>query len=179
MRRFVWCFPLLTIAFICWASYSYLYVDNADVFYLAQLRSLFVEGRQFFDQCMTYPGGLLMWCGLYLTQFFYEPAVGITLLTLLWVVIFMLLWRGLRIPNHLAPLAAVPVIALMVSTIDLGYWVYYLTQQGYFFRETLGVLIAVALIIGGSCKYKEQAKAKAKAKAIALFPLLLYPFIGY
>lgn len=135
-----WYFPLLALLFLTATAVYYLQLRNDDVLFMAQLYSFFMSGTQFFGDCMSRPGGLLEWGGRWFTQLFYVPWLGSIVLTLLWVAIFLALKKAYSVANALSPLLLVPLIALLVSDIDLGYWMYYLKQPGYYFRETLGVL---------------------------------------
>ncbi len=87
--------------------------------------------------------------GTYLTQYFYEPAVGASILIAFWCGLFFLIKKVFKINNTWGFIALIPVVLLLISTIDTGYWVYYLKHPGYWFRPTIGfIYTAVAYFIG-------------------------------
>lgn len=153
---------------ICLAAYMFLYESNSDVLFMAQLRSLFTTDTDFWDTCMAYPGGLLRWAGLFLTQLFYKPLVGTAVLTAIWLATFLLVKFGLKVSNGLSPLAAIPVVCLLASIVQLGYWIYYIQLPGYFFRESLGFL-AVALLL---CIPHGRTSIPASVVSAALYPCI-------
>lgn len=155
-------------------STIFLMVCNADLLYMVQERSLFMSSSVFLTDCLRTPGGLLTWLALWFTQFFYYPWLGGSMLVGLWLVICLVLQRTFRPVASWSWLVLIPVVALLVSTIDLGYWIYILKQQGYWFRETLGILfVSLLLALQGA---KNQSYRTLIASAIAL---AVYPFVGY
>lgn len=141
----VWVLPLLySIAFAAMAWY-FLFVRNADTMFFMQDRGWWNGTRLFFDDCMVRPGGLLAWTGAYLTQWFYHPALGTTLLILLWLTIFWLAKLIFRIPAAWSFLLLIPLTALLCSEIQLGYWVYILRDVDYVFYHSLGLLAALLM----------------------------------
>lgn len=129
------------------ASLFFLLISNADVLYMAQSRSLCMSEFSVFMQQVTHtPDGLLAWAGCWLTQLFFYPWLGVLALFLLWTAIYFLLTRSLAIPPTWRFVAMIPLMLLLVSEVDLGYWLYYLKQPGYWFRESLGVLCVSLLL---------------------------------
>ena len=134
---------------------------NAEVLYMQQMRSLFNDTSVFFQQYNAIPAGFLQWAGCYFTQLFYYPALGSSVLILMWIAIFFIQKKAFLSPNtqhlspntqhlspntqhlspntqhltpntqHLSPLLLIPLICLLVSEIDLGYWIYYHKNHGY------------------------------------------------
>ena len=121
-------------------------VFEGDVLYRVQAHSLFLHTPLFFQQCLVTPGGLLGWAGAYLTQYFYYPALGATILCLCWALMMGLLIAAFRIPARLTILALVPVALLLITDVDLGYWIFYLKLRGYFYVGTLGTMAAAGLV---------------------------------
>ena len=119
---------------------------NGDVLYEAQMRSLFMQGAQFWQDCMQLPGGLLRWAGCALTQLFCYPWLGSMTLLAMWLVTWALLRRTFLVGTAWQWLHVVPLFALLCSVIDLGYWLYYIKQPAYFFAPSLGLLCTVLLL---------------------------------
>ncbi len=166
-----WYFPLLSLIFLLATAVYYLQLRNDDVLFMAQLYSFFMSGTQFFGDCMSRPGGLLEWGGRWFTQLFYVPWLGSIMLTLLWIAIFFTLKKAYSVANALSPLLLVPLIALLVSDIDLGYWMYYLKQPGYYFRETLGILSVSLLLLA--------SRVDRYSLVGSLLAAAAYPLIGF
>lgn len=125
-----------------------LVVFEQDYLYRASEQNLFLHTPMFFRQCMVTSGGLLSWCGAYLTQYFHYPALGAGLLCLLWALLFRLLHAAFRLPRAWLLLALVPVACLLISITDLGYWLFYLKLRGHLFVATLGCLVVASLSWG-------------------------------
>lgn len=172
--------PWITVCFICYAAFLFLYQKNSDVLFMAQLRSLFIEGNEYFNTCMQRPGGLLVWAATWATQLFYDSKIGVTALAVIWAITFLLTKKAFGLQNWAAPLAAIPVVCLAASVIDLGYWLYYIRMQGYFFSESIGFLITAALIALPGAKLRILPEKTGQSLSIAaVIAALAYPFIGY
>lgn len=160
-------------------AWFYLYVRNADLMYFLQDRGRWNGTMLFWQDCIAVPGGLLTWLGSYLTQFFYYPALGCTMLIGLWLLTFLLSRRLYRIADEWSFLLFVPLTALLCSIIQLGYWVYMLTNVDYVFYHSLGFFFSVLL----SAPFYECFPVGKKTKqwlSIAWIPLIAalfyYPF---
>ncbi len=137
-----WAFAFV-LAFILFAAH-YLIAENSDTLYMAQSRSLFYNSDVHFKECMQLPGGFLSFISGFLTQFFYIPALGAAILIALWVALALITKKAFCIRSLLMPLTLVVPFMLLISVIDLGYWLYYLKFVGYFFTPTLGLLFVVS-----------------------------------
>ena len=160
------------LAIVAFSMYFLVY-KNSDMLFMAQSRSLFYNSEVFFNDCMKVPGGLLAWCGSFLTQFLYEPALGASLLTALWLLLFFLIKAVFHISDRLTVLAFIPAVCLLASEIDLGYWVYYLKMPGYYFRETLGFIALTGLLALG-----RLSAGKWAGVGVCLLMALTYPLLG-
>lgn len=138
--------PWISIVIFILLAWYFLFMRNADVLFMQQMRSLFNDTAEFYQQHQTKPAGTLMWAGSYFTQLFYYPALGSSALILLWVAIFFLMKKTFRVSDALSPILLIPLVCLLVSEIDLGYWIYYNKNEGYCFSQTLGLLIALILV---------------------------------
>lgn len=145
---------------------------NGDLLYMAQERSLFMNGSIFWHECIRNVGGGTVWIGRFLTQLFYYPWLGSMMLIVLWAATYLLLSRTFPLPQRFRWLLLLPITALLVSVIDLGYWIYYIKLPGYWFRESLGLFFCSLLIA-----YRKQHPI------LKWIPYLLsvacYPLIGW
>lgn len=117
---------------------------ECNLLYTAQEHCLFLHTPLFFEQQMVKAGGLLTWAGCYLTQFFYYPLLGASILCLLWVLLVRLLKQVFGLDDEW--LALVPVLCLLQTIVTLGYWIYFQKLPGILFDATLGTLVAVILV---------------------------------
>ena len=109
-------------------------------------QNLFLHTPYFFSQCMVVSGGLLSWAGAFFTQMLHYPVLGVAVLCVLWAVLVTLLRVTFHIPLRWVVVTLIPVAMLLLTQVDLGYWIYYLKLRGHFFDATLGFIVAVALV---------------------------------
>lgn len=134
------------IIFVAVAAYL-LISKNSDVLFMAQDRNLYVGTREFQAELFCKPGGFIALAGAYLTQFFYNPVIGASILIGLWCIIYGLVINAFNLTRKWAFLAIIPVACLLASVIDLGYWIYYIKQPGYYFRESVGFLFTMIILV--------------------------------
>ena len=174
--------PWICVLVFALLSWYFLMMRNADVLYMQQMRSLFNDTSVFFQQYNAVPAGFLQWAGCYFTQLFYYPALGSSILILMWIVTFFLLKKAFLTSStqHLIPLLLIPLVCLLVSEIDLGYWIYYHKNHGYCFSQTIGLLFASLLV----CLFRSATSIKFKFGTIiasllgAVLLVGLYYYIG-
>ena len=119
---------------------------ETDFLWKLQEQNLFLDTSLFFKEQMVVPGGLLSWMGTYLTQFFYYPWLGTLLLSLCWLLLMWLVKRAFQLPAQWIMVPLIPVGLLLLTIVDMGYWVYMLKLQGHVFVGTLGAIIITALL---------------------------------
>ena len=141
--------------------------------YRIQDLSLFLNTELFFKEMMTMPAGLLSYIGCFLVQFFYYPAVGAAIYVALLYVTYLLVRKVFNIPRRWSLLALVPVVFLLATNVFMGYWIYYMKLQGYFYVAILGV-ISVLLALWA---YK-KLPLWAKYLFVILWTLSGYPLFG-
>ena len=141
-------FYVSLLAFTLFVVYV-LYI-NQEVFYTAHERSEFLYGAPFFDRLMEKPFGLIQYAGAWLTLLFYHPALGTGVLAAIWVLIFFVGAKAFRLKGSATALMLLPIACLLVSVVDLGYWIYVSTIRGYWFSQSLGYLIMLLLLWAAS-----------------------------
>lgn len=149
-----WSVTILSVVALIAISVYELVINNSDMLFMAQGRSLVNNGWVLFHQLTTSPGSVIAWLGCYLTQFFYEPAIGSGILIALWCLLFFMMKKAFRINNTWSFLLLLPLACLLVSIIDTGYWMYYIKHPGYWFRETLGFIATIGIFLIGSRLHK-------------------------
>ena len=137
------------LAFILFVVYI-LYI-NQEVFYTAHDRSEFIFGAPFFNTLMSKPFGLMQYVGAWFTQFFCEPAVGTSILAAIWGLTIFVGIKAFRLQGSASALMLLPVACLLVSVVDLGYWIYVSTIRGYWFSQSVGYLVMLLLLWAARC----------------------------
>ncbi len=146
---------------------------NAEVLFRMQDLSLFLPTRLFYQTSCIYPGGTLMWAAAYMTQFFYHPATGVTLLSLAWALIDLLLCRLYRLSGAAILFSLLVPMALLAALVQNGYWIYYLKMQGYVWAPTLGTLVSLLLLIPS-----RLTKGWWRCLYIIIIGIVGYPLMG-
>jgi len=137
------------LAFIVFVVYI-LYI-NLEVLYTAHDRSEFIFGAPFFHTLISKPFGLMQYVGAWLTQLCYRPAVGASVMMVMWTLIFCVGVKAFRLQGSASALMLLPVACLLVSVIDLGYWIYISTIRGYWFSQSVAYLIMLLLLWAARC----------------------------
>ena len=153
-----------------------LLIFEREFLWKVQELNLFLDTPLFLKQQMVSSGWLLTWLGCYFTEFFYHPALGVTLLTLWWAVLLLVIWRTFRIPVRWTAVLLVPLAAVVIMNVDLGYWIYYLKLRGHFFVAAMGTTLAL-----GSVWLFRLLPAKYYLRPVYMFVSagVLYPLIGF
>lgn len=125
-----------------------LLVYESDLLWKVQELNLFMNTSLFFRQQMVVPAGILTYVGTWLTQLFYNPWLGVTVLSGWWLLLLWLLKRTFAVPARWTALLLIPVALLLLTNVDLGYWIYMLKLRGQFFLTTLATVSVVALLWG-------------------------------
>ncbi len=146
---------------------------NQEVFYTAHDRSEFVFGAPFFNAYMSRPFGLIQYVGAYLTQFFYYPALGAGMLLFVWLLIFYVGKKAFYLQGAATALMFLPFAFLLTSVVDLGYWVYIYTFNGYWFSQSVGYLIMLLLL------WVARSTPRQWHLAWYLVGVCLYPILGW
>ena len=135
------------LAFIM-VAYILLPMMNADYLYTIQDNNVFISGHTFMMDTVQHEGGWFAWVARYLTQFFYYPWLGSTILILLWVAIYWATIGMFRIKDKWSFLALVIPAILLYHLLDYGYWIYYAKAPGFPFQPTFLVLFSLLFTWG-------------------------------
>ena len=147
----------------------------------AQELTLWLPTELYWKTLMQYPGGAVSWLATYLTQYFYYPWLGTTILCGLWFIICSLLVWVYRLRGPWQPLTLLVPMALMACFVQTGYWLFYQKLPGHLFVPTVGVLFAVlCLAVQRLLDSTLPAKTARWAGLVwmALVCIVGYPFFG-
>lgn len=151
---------------------------EADLLWKLQEQNLFLDTPVFFNERMQVPGGLLSWAGTWLTQLFYDPWVGTLMLCACWLLLMWLVKKAFALPDVWMPLALVPVGLLLLTVVDMGYWVYLLKLPGHAFVGTLGTIAVAALLWVFRALPQRYGLRLAFIVVTAFVGYPLYPLLG-
>ena len=165
--------PILLVAValgaIAWCLLHY--EDN--YLWKVQELNLFLDTALFFKQQMVVPGGMLTYLGTFFTEFFYHTWLGVLFLCCWWGLLVFVSARALKVPVKWLTLLLVPVALLVLTNMELGYWIYYLKLRGYFFVATIGMTVGLACVWGFRC-----VPNMLRPLYIVLSGAVLYPLLG-
>ena len=167
--------PALLVAALVAIAYFLLKYESEYLWRVQEL-NLFLDTPLFLRQQMVSSGWLLTWVGSWLTEFFYHPLLGVSLLCGCWALMMVVIGCAFRVPLKWAVLLLVPVAAILVSNVELGYWVYYLKLRGFFYCATIGTTLAAASVWLFRIL---PAKYYLRAVYTVVSTALLYPLIGF
>jgi len=165
---------ILYVSLLAFISYvAYILYLNQEVFYTAHDRSEFIFGAPFFHTLLSKPFGLMRYVGAWLTQLFYNPAVGAGVLAAIWMLIFFVGTKAFRLQGSASALMLLPVACLLVSVVDLGYWIYISTIRGYWFSQSVAYLLMLSLLWVARCTPRKWHLVWY------LIGVCLYPILGW
>ncbi|MBR0047013.1 MAG: hypothetical protein IJP75_09100 [Bacteroidaceae bacterium] len=130
------------------AAFLLLPVMNGDYLYTIQDNNVFISGHTFMMDIVQHAGGWITWAACYLTQFFYYPWLGSTILILLWVAIYWITIWMFGISNKFSFLALIVPLLLLYHLLDYGYWIYYAKAPAFPFVPTLTILFCLLFTWG-------------------------------
>jgi hypothetical protein len=164
----LWLVALLAVAIV-------LLTYESHLLWKVQEKNLFLCSLLFFKEQLVVPGGMLTWLGTFFTQFLYLPWLGVLMLCGLWWLLMWLIKRTFRITNRWSILMLIPVALLLLTNMDMGYWIYMLKLRGHFFISTIGTTAVVALLWVFRCL---PDKYLYRATYIFVVCALGYPLLG-
>lgn len=124
----------------------FLYAYEQETLFRMQELNIFLPGSTFYRTFAIYPGGTLEWAASFLTQFFYYPAVGTSLLVLLWVAVSAAMRSAFRPSAAFGFIPALVPATLLAGIVQMGYFIYYIKLPGYAFVASLGMLLALLAV---------------------------------
>lgn len=137
--------------------------------------SLFEPGEESLRQFLHYPGGILRYAGTYLTQLLYYPALGASILILIWMLCAWLTKLSFRFSGANAPLCFLIPFCLLASVLHLDEGCLSFESQGYVFYNSLGFTFS----IGMYCLFATLRNYPNLRASIAILLPLLYPLAGF
>lgn len=126
--------------------------ESATLFRVSE-QSLFLYNGHFFREALALPAGFLSYLGAFFIQFFHYPLLGATVYVLLLYALYLLTKRVFSIPDRWSLLALLPVAVVLAYSTQLGYWIFYIKIQGFYYMALLATL--ASLLVAWAClKFK-------------------------
>ena len=166
---------LVVTLFIVAMGVFYLIERNSDVLWMAQEKEYFTSNALFLKECMHEPGGFIGWMAAFMTQFFFHPKWGASMMVAIWVVSMWMSKYAFKVKSAWMAILAIPAVCLLVSMIDNGYWVYYTKQTGFWFYGTVGYFVTMLLVFFHSCFDRKRFDRIITTTLVGL----TYPFGGW
>lgn len=138
--------PLFMVVALVTMGLLVLHTESQVLFRMQEL-SLWLPTRHFYETSIIYPGGTLTWSAAMMTQFFFHPWLGISLMLLCWGLTMVLLCYQFHLRGPWRLLTLLVPLALLACLVQTGYWIYYQKLQGHVWVPTLGVLFSAFLAI--------------------------------
>ena len=148
---------------------------ESDLLWKVQQKNLFLNSSLFLKEQLVVPGGLLTWVSTWFTQFLYYPWLGMLMLCGWWLALMAIVKRAFCISDRWAILMLIPVALLLLTNMDMGYWLYILKLRGHFFVSTIGTTAVAALLWGFRCV---PEKYYLRTLTIFVACALGYPLMG-
>ena len=105
--------------------------QEGEMLFRAQELNLWIPGDTFYQTFSLYPGGWLSWAGSYLTDFFFHPTLGVTLLMAAWALLMAMLSWLYRLRGWQLLLASLTPLMLLAAFTQTGYWLFYQKLHGH------------------------------------------------
>ena len=173
-------YALIVLGLLVFAGFK-LVQEESEMLLRAQELNLWLPTTLYWKTLMQYPGGAASWLATYLTQYFYYPGLGVSILCGLWLIICLLLAWTYRLRGPWLLLTALLPLALLACITQTGYWLFYQKLQGHLFVPTVGVLFATLCLVLQRLFDKSLPPKVARWMRllwIALVCILGYPFFG-
>ena len=146
--------------------------ESALLFRVNELSS-FIFDNLFFERMMWKPAGLLHYVSSFFVQFFYYPALGAAIYVALLYAVYRLVVKIFCLSQNYKLLALVPVVALVASNVQLGYWIFYLKQPGYYYMALLATLLFLLALWLYKC-----LNEPLRVLFVVLWSVVGYPLLG-
>lgn len=164
----------LTAVFIIFAFWI-LAVKNGFMLRWYDEMSLFIPGTESLRDFLHYPGGIFRFAGTFLTQLLYYPALGASVLILIWILCIWITGSAFRFSGNAFPLCFLIPFCLLASVLQLDEICLSFESQGYVFYNTLGFTYTLAWY----WLFRKLRGNIYLQTAIAILLPLLYPIAGF
>lgn len=161
----------LLLAVVVWGLLN---LFEHEFLFRVQELSLWLPTKVYFDERMLVPGGMMAYIACFLTQFFYYPMLGSLIYVALLLVVQWLTMKVFRISARHALLALIPGVLVVCCSMEVGYWIFQIKTQGYFYSMLVGILFTLSAM-----RLSQVAKGWWRYLAVVLIAAVGYPLFGF
>ncbi|MBO7635799.1 MAG: hypothetical protein J6S89_04385 [Paludibacteraceae bacterium] len=123
-------------------SLLFLGIYNADVLYKTQEALFFTYTDSCIDEMLRQSAGPLIILSSFLTQTFYHPILGASILSLLLVALAIFVKRAFKLEKYYF----LPSFLVLLTQTSVGYAIYDVFDESFLFSLVIGSMATVALI---------------------------------
>lgn len=146
-----------------------------DLLFRLQEQSIFLFTTDFLKEALIEPGGMLVYLGRFLTQFFYLPWLGALIFTSLLFLTQQLLLKSSSIDPRWHMLSLLPPAFFLINLTQLSYNLYVMSIGDIAYSQMLGYL----LTLGGLVLYQNLRSELQRWLFLLLFLPIFYPLAGF
>lgn len=169
IQRYLSWVPFVIFACFAWIVLTFVY---GEVLWTAQDRSMFMFDRHILAETMSYVYGPIDYVGSLLTQLCVYPWLGALTLVIIWGLIYGISTDILGLPKSLNFVCLIPVVALFLQIVGIGYKIYCLDNPGFCFSSSLLILLC-ALVLWIIRRSLWRNKAAVKKDKIGRWTLII------
>jgi hypothetical protein len=136
---------------------------------------IFMFNIDFLKDNLSTAGGLVIWLGSFLNQFFYNPLSGSIIYVLLLAFVTFLTYRLFDLKKSSFPLALIPSLLLLLTLTETGYMVYLFKINSIAFVN----IISVICLIFGLYLIKNANNLFLKILVVTSYLILAFPVSGF
>ena len=166
--------PLKTGLLFAVVVWGLLNIFEHEFLFRVQELSLWLPTKVYFDERMLVPGGMMDYVACFLTQFFYYPMLGSLVYVGLLLVVQWLTMKVFRVPACHALLALIPGVLIVCCSMEVGYWIFQIKTQGYFYSALVGFLFTLSAM-----RFYQVAKGWWKYLVVIAVAAFGYPLFGF
>ena len=161
----------LLLAVVVWGLLNFF--EHEFLFRVQEL-SLWLPTKVYFDERMLVPGGMMSYIACFFTQFFYYPMLGSLVYVALLLVVQWLTMRVFRISARHALLALIPGVLIVCCSMEVGYWIFQIKTQGYFYSMLVGFLFTLSAM-----RLYQVVKGWWRYLVVIAIAAVGYPLFGF
>lgn len=161
----------LSFALVVWVLLN---AFEHEFLFRVQELSLWLPTKVYFDERMLVPGGMMSYIACFLTQLFYYPMLGSLIYVALLLLVQWLTMRVFRIPSRHALVALIPSVLILCCSMEVGYWIFQIKTQGYFFSMLVGFLFVLSAIL-----LYQSSKGWGRFAVMVGIAVVGYPLFGF
>ena len=167
-------FPLVAGLLFVLLAWGLLNVFEHEFLFRVQELSLWLPTKVYFDERMMVPAGMMDYISCFLTQFFYYPLLGSFIYVVLLLAVQWMTMKVFNIPVRHALLALIPGVLILCCSMEVGYWIFQIKTQGYFYSALVGFLSVLSAM-----RFYQMSRGWLKFLVVIAIAVVGYPISGF